>query len=29
MGIHPPAGSELKKGDEVSILIDVGEPGRD
>lgn len=29
MGIYPPPGSELKKGEEVSILIDVGEPGRD
>ncbi|AJC73529.1 penicillin-binding protein [Pseudothermotoga hypogea DSM 11164 = NBRC 106472] len=29
MGIYPPVGTELKKGEEVSILIDVGEPGRD
>lgn len=29
MGIYPPPGTEMKKGDEVSILIDVGEPGRD
>lgn len=29
MGVYPPPGTEMKKGDEVSILIDVGEPGRD
>lgn len=29
MGIYPPAGTELKRNNEVSILIDVGEPGRD
>jgi len=29
MGIYPPAGTELKRNEEVSILIDVGEPGRD